>query len=70
MISRKIGPHIISGTSAPIGRPTFVKLVDVSVEYYREVRNAVGPECLIEVRWTEPNDYQPLDDPERRAQEW
>jgi len=70
MISRKIGPHIISGTSAPIGRPTFVKLVDVSVEYYREVRNVVGPECLIEVRWTEPNDYQPLDDPERRAQEW
>jgi len=69
-ISRKVGPHIIGGTSVPIGQPTFVKLVDVSVEYYREIRAIVGPDVLIEVRWAEPNDYQPLDDPERRAQEW
>jgi hypothetical protein len=30
----------------------------------------MGPDVLIEMRWTEPNDYQPLDDPERRADEW
>lgn len=69
-ISRKVGPHIIGGTNVPIGRPTFVKLVDVSVDYYREIRAIVGPDVLIEVRWAEPNDYQPLDDPKRRAQEW
>lgn len=69
-LSRKIGPHIIGGTSLPIGQPTLVKLVDVSTKYYWQIRGIVGPDCLIVVRWTEPNDYQPLDNPVRRAGEW
>ena len=45
-------------------------LVDCSPEYYAQVRAMMGPDVLIEMRWTERDDYQPLDDPERRADEW
>ena len=73
-ISRKIGPYILSGTNVILRRsdatPTFVMLVDCSPEYYAQVRAMMGPDVLIEMRWTERDDYQPLDDPERRADEW
>lgn len=67
-ISRKIGLHIFGGTSAPLGRPTVVKLVDPSEAYYRQVRAAVGPDCLIVVRWY--HDAQPLDEPAANALDW
>lgn len=51
-ISRKIGLHIINGTSLQLGQPTVTKLVDPSLEYYRQVRAEVGVECLIVVRFT------------------
>lgn len=53
VISRKLGIHIIGGTALPLGKPRVIKLVDVSVEYVRQVRALVGPECLIIVRWVE-----------------
>lgn len=67
-ISNKIGLHIIMGTSVPLGRPTVVKLVDPSTAYVREVREQVGDNCLIVVRWYE--EAQPLDVPALRAREW
>ena len=53
MISRKLGIHVIGGTTLAFGRPGVTKLVDVSTEYVRQVRSLVGPDCLIVVRWVE-----------------
>jgi hypothetical protein len=64
----KIGLHIISGTSVPLGKPRLVKLVDVSPEYVRDVRKLVGPSCLIIVRWVTTN--QNLDQPLTKARLW
>ena len=66
---RKICPHIERGTSVAIGSPPVVKLVNVSVQYMREIR-AAHPDALIDVRWVQPRDYQPLDDPTRWAREF
>lgn len=65
---RKICPHIEGGWSGAIGKPPVVKLVNVSSQYVRQVRQAVGPDTLIIARWV--SDYQPLDDPERLALAW
>jgi len=65
---RKICPHIEGGWSGAIGKPPVAKLVNVSPEYVRQVRDAIGPNTLIIVRWV--SDYQPLDDPERLALAW
>jgi hypothetical protein len=51
-------------------KPTFVMMTDCSWTYYAQMRAEMGPDVLIEMRRTEPNDYQPVDDPERRADEW
>jgi len=67
-ISRKVGLHIIGGTSVPLGHPAMVKLVDCSPEYVAQVRKQMKPDTLIVVRWVEAE--QPLDDPERNAQSW
>ena len=67
-MSRKIGLHIIGGTSVPLGRPAVVKLVDVSSEYVAQVRRQVGTGTLIVVRWSEAE--QQLDNPEARANRW
>jgi hypothetical protein len=73
-ISRKCGPYIIGGTNVVLRRPdaapTFVVLTDCSAEYYAQIRAMMGPDCLIEMRWTEPSDYQPLDNPEAQADIW
>ncbi|MEN6301466.1 MAG: hypothetical protein ABFD96_02000, partial [Armatimonadia bacterium] len=73
-VSNKIGPYVMGGTNVALRRstakPTFVMLVDCSPEYHAQVRALMGPETLIEMRWTERDDDQPLDDPERRADEW
>ena len=55
----KLGLHIIEGYSGQLGQPRLVKLVDASVAYAHQVRAEVGPNCLIIVRWFEPE--QPLD---------
>jgi len=64
----KLGLHIIGGYAGELGRPRVVKLVEVSVEYVREVRRKMGRSTLIVVRWVEAE--QLLDDPARRAREW
>jgi hypothetical protein len=65
---RKIGLHILNGTNLKLGRPAIVKLVDPSVEYVKQIRDEVGPNCTILVRFM---DYeQLLDNPENRAAEW
>ena len=61
MISTKMGLHIQGGTSVPLVSPTgvkpaVVKLVDCSPTYVAQVREQVGPECLIVIRWTEDID--------------
>lgn len=66
----KLGLHILGGYRGELGRPRVIKLVDVSLEYKREVRADVGPDCLIIIRWTLPESAQRLDDPVRRAREW
>lgn len=68
MGTNKIGLHILNGTRTPLGTPRVVKLVNVSPLYVREVRNTVGPKCLIIVRWE--TTHQPLDNPAQNAQEW
>ncbi len=65
----KIGLHISGGYPGPLGRPRVVKLIDVSLEYVREVRQSVGPECIIIVRWVDNNSY-PLDSPVKNAADW
>jgi len=64
----KIGLHIIGGFSGSLGKPRVVKLMEASVEYVRQVRQEVGPACIIVVRWYEPD--QPLADPVAAAQAW
>jgi N-acetyl-anhydromuramyl-L-alanine amidase AmpD len=64
----KTGLHIISGFSGALGQPRVVKLVEASVEYVRQVRQEVGPACIIVVRWHEPE--QPLSDPVAAARAW
>ncbi len=64
----RIGLHIIGGTSLALGRPRIVKLMDCSPEYKAQVRDEVGPECLIVVRWWEREQY--LGDPEGEAERW
>ena len=53
MISRKVSVHIIGDNFDPaqLGRPTVVKLHNASVDFKNRVRTAVGPGCLIVVRW-------------------
>jgi len=66
----KIGLHVI-GTSfdpARLGKSRLVKLVNPSVDYVQKVRAQVGDTCLVIVRFW--HGQQPLDEPERRAQEW
>jgi len=65
---RKVCPHIEGGWAGNIGRPPVVKLVNVSPEYVRQVRQAVGPDTLIIIRWVEAE--QPLDNPQERAGQW
>jgi len=67
-MSRKIGLHIIGGYSGPLGVPRVVKIVDPSVQAMRDLRDRVGADCLIIVRWYEC--AQPLVPPEDRAREW
>lgn len=63
-----LGLHIISTYRGALGTPRICKLLDPSPEYVREVRERVGPRCLIIVRWYQP--YQVLDDSMRRAFVW
>ena len=51
----KLGLHIIGGYPGHLAQPRIVKLVDASTEYVRELRDKVGPACLIIVRWVESN---------------
>jgi hypothetical protein len=48
-----LGLQIIRGTAVGLGRPRIVKLVDCDLEYKRQVRELVGPDCIIVARWTD-----------------
>lgn len=61
----KIGLHIIGGWGGNLGNPRLVKLMDVGPGYVGEVRQAIGPEALIIVRWWQAD--QSLDQPVERA---
>lgn len=65
----KIGPEIVSGTNVPLGKPPVVKLRNVSKEYVGEVRQLVGPDSLIVIRFEfdEPDTKM---DPRQAAREW
>lgn len=70
-----IGLHIV-GTWFEVNRlcgpnwerPQVVKLVDPSVEFVRMVKSQVGPDCLIVIRFWEPE--QPLGAPDTDARWW
>lgn len=65
---RKLGPHIIGGTWQRLGKPCILKVGNVSVDYVRQLRQQVGRQTLIVVRWIdEPINW---DDPVRDAQDW
>lgn len=55
----KIGLHIVEGFAGNLGTPRVVKLLDVSPAHVQQVRERVGPRCVIIIRWYEQS--QPLD---------
>ena len=67
-----IGLHVIGSSPCALAngnaKPTIVKLVDPSLGYVAAVREQVGPDCLIVIRWYEPS--QPLSSPIMDAQAW
>lgn len=67
----KLGLHIRGSAFDParLGRPRIVKVVDVAPEYVRRVRAAVGPDCLIVVRWYEDGLYN-WSNPTVAGREW
>lgn len=48
-----IWAHVIGGWAGDLGKAQGCKLLDVSVEYLREVRRLLGPAALLIVRWWE-----------------
>lgn len=58
----------MSGYSGSLRGLPGVVLVNVSPAYVRQVREQLGPDKTIVVRWEQS--YQPLDDPERNALDW
>jgi len=67
-ISRKVGLHVIGSRRVALGRPTIVKWIDPSVGDIAAAVAETGQECLVVVRFYQSS--EPLDDPERRADEW
>lgn len=68
---KKLGLHIIGSQWDPnaLGRPPIVKVVNVDPEYVQRVRAAVGPNCLIVVRWAEDGQYD-WSNPAVAARDW
>jgi len=54
----RIWAHIIGGWAGSLGRAWGAKLVNVSIEYVREVRALLGAAALILVRWVESEPEQ------------
>ncbi len=65
----KIGPEILGGTNVFLGRPRVVKLRNVSREYVDEVRQKVGPDCLIVIRFEFDEPSRQME-PRQAAREW
>jgi hypothetical protein len=65
----KIGPEILGGTRLALGRPPVIKLRNVSREYVAEVRQLVGPDCLIVIRF-EHDEPNKKGDPRQEARGW
>lgn len=65
----KIGPEICGGAATRLGRPPVIKLRNVSKEYVAEVRQEVGPDCLIVIRF-EFDEPKVSGDPRQAAREW
>ncbi len=54
----KIGLHIISGHNRPLGKAPCLTVVNIDVAYYRQLRQEVGDDCVIAVRWTDWDNYR------------
>lgn len=67
-ISRKVGLHVIGSRRVALGQPTIVKWIDPSVGDIASAVAETGTDCLVVVRFYQSS--EPLDDPERRADEW
>jgi len=66
----RIWAHIIGGWAGDLGQAQGCKLVDVSVEYVREVRALLGPAALIIVRWVEDDQGRLVCQGAAGAREW
>ena len=65
----KIGPEVYGGTHISLGKPPVIKLRNVSKEYVAEVRQEVGPDCLIVVRFEFDEPKMDIE-PRQAAREW
>lgn len=65
----KIGPEVYGGTHISLGKPPVIKLRNVSKEYVGEVRQEVGPDCLIVVRFEFDEPKMDIE-PRQAAREW
>ena len=61
-----LGPYVIVDTPFSLAGAQTVKLMDPSEEYIRQIREEIGPERLIVVRWWHKT--QPLKRPREEAQ--
>jgi hypothetical protein len=62
---RKIGLHTVGGFAGAYGPSPVIKLVNVSPEYWRQVRQQVGPNTLM--IWRKTLGDQPLNNPVNNA---
>ena len=71
MDMRRLGPHLIGGTSVGLGHPWGVKAVNVSWQYVAQLRRELGPLCLVYVRFEHDDPTnEMLYWPEEAARDW
>ena len=64
----KLGPEISRGTNVVLGKPKVIKLRNATREYVAELRQQMGPDCLIVVRFHDQADTNI--DPRQSARDW
>jgi hypothetical protein len=65
---RRIGAHVVSGYNGSLAGLPGAVLVNASPAYVHQVRDELGPNKTIVVRWETAS--QPLDNPEQNALDW
>jgi len=66
---KKLGPEISMGTNVVLGKPPVLKLRNVTREYVGEVRQTVGPDTLIIIRFQQ-GEPKIEGDPRQVARDW